>query len=129
MGTPQFRAMMVGWASRTSAPLDCAFTTPLTDRVTVNVCGEDEPETAVTVITSPATMMSNGASPAAVVQMGPDVVGTEIDVAVDVAEELSWDPSVSMRPSVVSSRTPTWYGLYGEPLKENSHRRWLRNSS
>lgn len=32
---------MAGWLRRMSVPADCAFTTPLTDRMTVNVCGDD----------------------------------------------------------------------------------------
>jgi len=38
------------------------FTTVLTDRVTVKICGLDVPEISVTVMTSPFTLMSKGKS-------------------------------------------------------------------
>jgi hypothetical protein len=64
--------------------ITCAFTTPLTERVTVAVCGELVPTIAVTVITSPATLMlkGNSAGLAAVVTHNwPVVVFSPIDVA------------------------------------------------
>src|SRR5690349_7883214 len=47
-------------ANSTTSPAECAFTTELTDLVTVHVCGDAAPLTAVTVTTSPPHTASNG---------------------------------------------------------------------
>src|SRR6266536_630911 len=73
----------------TLAAEEWALTMVLMERVTVNVCGDEVPEMAVTRICSPSMSMSNGKSAglvAVVVQIGPVAVATERLVAVVVAE-------------------------------------------
>src|ERR1700744_145297 len=71
----------------TSAPAACALTTPLTERVTVNVWGLEDPVMPVTVIRSPPILMSKGnamrLSPVTPQRGEPEVVvATDRDVRV-----------------------------------------------
>ena len=87
---------------------------------TLAKCGSlfsvDSAVMAETVICSPPTMMSSGRSPALVVHGGPVFAVTLMLVAVVVTAADSSDPSVSTRPSTVSSRAMTFHGLPGLAL-------------
>src|SRR5215469_4743565 len=97
-----------------AAPAVWLLTTPLTGRVTEEVCGDVAPATFVTVTCSPSMMMANGKSPAAVVHTcDPAWVATDQDVAAVFTPVFSVDPALSKcdGPNCAVS-----YGSSGMPL-------------
>src|SRR6266403_1364253 len=90
------------------------FTTPFTERVTVNVCGLDVPVIAVTVIRSPPTMTSNGKS----VGLAAEFVHTALPLGTDTftlasVGVMSWEMNEAPEFLRVDPMTPTWYGDSG----------------